>query len=284
MTFNQALGRAPSEASHGPRGTRRGAASLGAVALTALLLLSGCGGGNQSTASAGSPEAGFVSDGSPIDRGDASPGHCDGRIRRTSVGRVDVPSGATCTLQGTTVNGNVTVGAGGTLIARGVAVGGDVEGEGARDVVLSSSSWIGGNVQLEQGGASSVRDSQIHGDLQTSQQTGALDVLRSSVGGNLQVRQNNNRVTISGNRIGGDLECQQNTQAPRAGSNRVSRHRVGQCAAADPTRVSMHRHAPPPHPHSLRTQPRRAHPRPRCAGDSVSDDPSDDQCDGGGDD
>jgi hypothetical protein len=279
MTFNQVVGRASSEDSHGPRGTLRGATPFGAVLVAALLLLSGCGGGNESTGSVGELDASSVPEARSVDQGDASPGHCDGRIGRTSVDEVDVPSGATCTLQGTMVNGNVSVGAGGTLVARGVTVDGDVEGESARVVVMSGYSRVGGNLQLDQGGSSTVSDSQIHGDLQTSQQTGALTVLHNRVGGSLQVGQNSGRVTISGNRIGGDLECEQNTPAPRGGGNRVSGHRAGQCAAADRGRRSMHRQAP--HPHS---QPKRAHQRPRCAGDSGSDDPSDDQCDGAGED
>jgi hypothetical protein len=283
MTFIQVEGRALAQASRGPRGIFRGTAHLGTVAIAALLLLSGCGGGDGSSGSDGARDTGFVAKTRSVDQGAASPRHCDGRIGRTSVDEVDVPPGATCTLQRTTVNGNVSVGAGGTLVARGVAVDGDVEGEGARLVAMTGHSWVGGNLQLEQGGSSAVSDSQIRGDLQTAQQTGALAVLHNSVGGNLQVGQNSGRVTISGNRIGGDLECEQNTPAPRGSDNRVSGHRAGQCADSRRSRTSMHRSATPQNRHR-QTQPRHAHQRPRCAGDSVSDDPSDDQCDGGGED
>ncbi len=281
MTFNQVEGQAPAEASRGPRGTCRGAAHLGAVAIAGLLLLSGCGVDDVSSGSGGVRDTGFVPKTGSADHDAVSPGHCDGRIGHISVDEVDVQKGATCTLQRTTVNGNVSVGVGGTLVARGVAVDGDVEAEGARRVAMSGHSWVGGNLQLEQGGSSAVSDSQIRGDLQTAQQTGALVVLHNSVGGNLQVDQNSGRVTISGNRIGGDLNCEQNSPAPRGGDNRVSGHRAGQCAA--PHRTSPHRFATPPDPHR-QTQPSHAQHRPRCAGDTVSDDASDDQCDGGGED
>jgi hypothetical protein len=267
------------DASTARRRLRRGAILAAAIAV----LLSACGGGNGSTAGVGDPDAGAGSRALPADQGDASPGHCDGTIGSRTVDEVDVPSGATCTLEGTTVNGNVSVGVNGTLVARRVAVDGDVEGEGARLVEVSDNSTIGGNLQQEQGGSSAVRDSQIHGDLQWSEQSGWLAVQRTGVSGNLQADQNSGGLKISDNRIGGDLECEQNTPAPTGGDNTVSGHRSGQCAAAAGGREPAHRQVTPrshPHPH-----PRHGHERPRCAGDSVSDDPSDDpQCDGGGDD
>ena len=41
--------------------------------------------------------------------GETSPGSCDGTIGAETVDTVVVPAGATCTLQGTTVTGNVRV-------------------------------------------------------------------------------------------------------------------------------------------------------------------------------
>lgn len=260
------------------RGRLRLGAILSVVAIAALL--SGCGDGNGSSAGVG-VSGRSMSRVQPADQGEASPGHCDGTIGSRTVDEVDVPSGATCTLERTTVDGNVSVGHGGTLVARAVDVDGDIEGEGARLVEVSANSSIGGNLQLEQGGSSAVNDSHIDGDLQWSEQSGSQAVRHSKVGGNLQADQNNGGLAIFGNRIGGDLECEQNSPAPSAAGNSVSGHHSGQCAA-HARGQAMHRHAtqrPSRHP-----QARPEHHRPRCAGDSVSDDPSDDQCDGSGED
>ena len=215
-----------------------------------------------------------MADAVPADHRNASPGHCDGTIGRTAVDEVDVPSGATCTLVATTVNGNVTVGAGATLTARGVKVDGDIEGRRARVVGVSHHSTIGGNLQLARGGLAAVTNSRIRGDLQWSEQTGTLTVQRSTIGGNLQAMRNHGWLTVTGNRIRGDLECGLNRRAPISARNAVRGHREGQCAAPAPRRVTR------PHPHPVAT-PRPVHHRPPCAGDSVSDDPSDDQCDAG---
>jgi hypothetical protein len=261
---------------------RRGRLPLGAILSVVAIaaLLSGCG-DNGSTASVGDSDPGSGSRAQAADHGDASPGHCDGTIGSRTVDEVDVPSGATCTLERTTVDGNVSVGHGGTLVARAVDVDGDIEGEGARLVEVSANSSIGGNLQLEQGGSSVVNDSHIDGDLQWSEQSGSQAVRHSKVGGNLQAEQNNGGLAIFGNRIGGDLECEQNSPVPSAAGNSVSGHHSGQCAT-HARGQAMHRHAtqrPSRHP-----QARPEHHRPRCAGDSVSDDPSDDQCDGSGED
>jgi hypothetical protein len=148
-------------------------------------------------------------------------------------------------------------------------------------VEVSDNSAIGGDLQLEQGGASTISSTHVHGDLQWSEKDGSLAAQRSRLTGNFQADQNRGGLTISDNWICGDLECEQNTPAPTTVDNWVSGDHSGQCAAAA-GRQAMHRpvtRRPTPHP-----QARPVHARPRCAGDSVFDDPSDDQCDGGGDD
>jgi hypothetical protein len=272
MTSPPVASQSAVEASTAPRRPLHRGALLSVVAIVVVAivaLLSGCGGGTGSTGSIDQADVGSVSGTLPADHGDASPGHCDGTIGGKTVDEVDVPSGAACTLEGTTVRGNVSIGHGGTLVARGVVVGGDVDGEGARLVEVSDNATIRGNLQLERGGASTVRDSEIRGDLRWLQQAGSLRVDHSRVSGNLQADQSSGGLTISFNRIGGDLECRQNSPAPASGDNTISGHRYGQCAPA--ARVTP------------RPKPPLVHQQPQCAGDSVSDDPSDDQCDAGGD-
>ncbi len=281
MTFHEVASASPSagKASTSPRRQPRRGVFLAVLAIG--VLLSGCGGGIEATNSVGDPGAGIQIGTLPADRGDASPGHCNGTMGRRAVDEVDVPSGAICVLRGTKVDGNVSVGAGGTLRASGVTVDGVVEGEHARLVEVSDNSSIRGNLSLEQGGSAAVRDSHIRGDLKWEQQSGSLVVLRSRVGGNLRADQNSGGLTISGNRIWGDLGCGQNTPGPTGGGNRVRGHRAGQCAVTTTGKKVTHTYGTRARP---QPEPNPVHLRPPCAGDSVSDDPSDDQCDAGGDD
>lgn len=107
------------------------------------------------------------------------PAPATGPWEEGSLTRSTCRPGRTCTLEGTTVDGNVSVGPCGTLVARGVAVDGDGEGEGARLVEVSDSSTIGGSLQLQQGGSSTVSDSHIRGELLWSEQDGAVAVQRT---------------------------------------------------------------------------------------------------------
>jgi hypothetical protein len=167
---------------------------------------------------------------SPSRQNNAAAGSCNGTIGAKAVDEVNVPDGATCTLQGTRVDGNVSVGVGATLIARGVSVDGDVEAEGARNVEVTGRSSIGGNLQLQQGRSATVSDTGIDGDLKWEGQTGRLKAQRNRIGGNLQADANNGGLSVSGNRIDGDLQCEQNNPLPTGGHNAVSGNNEDQCA------------------------------------------------------
>jgi hypothetical protein len=159
----------------------------------------------------------------------AEPGSCHGTIGAVAVDEVHVPENATCTLAATTVDGNVSVGHGATLIARGVSVNGDVEAEGATAVNITDGSKIEGNLQLEQGGSSSVSDTHIDGDLKWEEQSGPLAAEANTIGGNLQADRNQGPLTVSGNRILGDLECEENDALLVSAGNNVSGDAQGQC-------------------------------------------------------
>ena len=262
-----------------PRGrSRRGAVLAAAGAVAALLVvLTGCSSGQPPTNASrdgAAPAAGStraVSAGDPA----SSPGACTGTIGDRAVDDVRVPAGATCRLVGTTVTGNVSVAPGGTLEARGVAVDGDVEGQGAHQVVISAGSTIGGNLQLEQGGAAAVGRAVVRGDVQWLRQAGPLTIRQAVVGGNLQVDQNRGWLIIARSRVGGDLQCHQNVRTPIQREAAVRGNREGQCAPVVRRAAPVHRTTSrPPVGHRAHA----ARPRPPCAGDSVSDDPSDDAC------
>jgi hypothetical protein len=160
----------------------------------------------------------------------ALPGSCRGTVGATTVEEVDVPVGATCTLEGTTVDGNVTIGGGATLVARNVSIDGDVQAEGALVVDVIGPSTIGGNFQIEDGGSSTITGTRIDGDLKWESQNGRLDARGNTIGGNLQADDNGGGLTLSGNNLGGDLQCEGNTTPPVGGGNSVHGAREDQCA------------------------------------------------------
>src|SRR5262245_22356229 len=80
---------------------------------------------------------------------------CRGTIRAGSRDvDIRVPSGATCRLQGTRVDGNVKVYRGATLVATRVRVGGNIEADNAKNVTVTGSRAT--NIQLKQGRGSIV--------------------------------------------------------------------------------------------------------------------------------
>ena len=73
---------------------------------------------------------------------------------------------------------------------------------------------MGGNLQLESGGAATVRDSHVDGDLSWEDQHGELSRPSNTVRGNLELDGNTGRLTVSRQPIGGDLSCQENAPGP----------------------------------------------------------------------
>jgi len=114
--------------------TPRALSSVGGLALSFALLA--CTADPEPTASpAGPPSATPTSArtqpaGSPTDAGaGADPENCDGEIGATTVETVIVPAGASCTLAGTQVEGNVLVSRDATLVADGIRVDGNIRAE-----------------------------------------------------------------------------------------------------------------------------------------------------------
>ena len=134
---------------------------------------------------------------------------CRGKLGATTVDNLRVPSGATCTLNGTRVEGTVKVERGATLKASGIRVKGNVQAEGAKFVGIAASR-VGGSIQVVQG-----RGSNAH---------------RNVVGGDVQYFQNRGPIKITRNRIDGNLQCKENVPAPTGGSNRVQGNKEDQCA------------------------------------------------------
>jgi hypothetical protein len=169
-------------------------------------------------------------------KGDAE---CRGTIGAdTIVGNLIVPDDATCTLNGTHVEGAITVKSRSTLFATGITSTGGIQGESARHVNIQNSE-IGNNISLRKGGANTpagdetvavdIRGTGISGDIQVSDSERAVNLADNTTRGSIQVEKNVGGVAINGNRIGNALQCQQNNPSP-TGTGNFAKQFQGQCA------------------------------------------------------
>jgi hypothetical protein len=153
---------------------------------------------------------------------------CRGTIGAVTVDNLRVPQDATCTLDGTLVEGTIKVERDATLKASGIRVIGNVQAENANKVVIRNGS-VGGSVQIVQGGAARVVGTRISGDILFDEQVRALAANRNRIGGNLQAFQNTGGLAINDNRIDGNLQCKKNDPAPTGGGNVVQGSKEDQC-------------------------------------------------------
>ena len=157
---------------------------------------------------------------------------CRGTIGATTVDNLRVPSGATCTLNGTKVEGTVKVKSGAKLYAEGIRVIGNVQSEGFQVVSLKSGSRVGGSVQLENGrsgGLGRVISTRINGDLQFFSNEARMVARNDTILGNLQAVSNTGGLVIENNTIAENLQCKQNDPPPTGGGNTAG-DKEDQCA------------------------------------------------------
>lgn len=157
---------------------------------------------------------------------------CASAIGAETVDNIQVPDGATCSLDGTTVEGNVIIGNGATLAAQDVDVDGNIQAEGHAQVTVSRSE-VGGSIQVDQGGGADVATTAIDGDLQYFSNAGPLTANANTIGGNLQAEDNTAGLDIRDNTIDGNLQCKQNDPPPTGGGNVVKGSAEDQCASLE---------------------------------------------------
>lgn len=158
---------------------------------------------------------------------------CRGTIGARTVDNLRVPSGETCTLNGTRVEGTIKVENGATLFANSVRVKGNIQSEGFKTIRVKDNSRVMGNVQLnngQSGGLAKIVSTRINGDLQFDSNAARIVVRNSTVGANLQAVQNTGGVVLKGNTIAENLQCKENDPPPTGGGNTAG-DKEDQCAA-----------------------------------------------------
>jgi hypothetical protein len=157
---------------------------------------------------------------------------CRGTISATTVDNLGVPQGASCTLNGTRVEGTVKVERNARLTANGIRVKGNVQSEGFKNIVLRQASVVVGSVQLENGlsdGSGRVINTRINGDLQFFSNEARMIARGNTILANFQANQNMGGLVIENNRVAENLQCQSNSPPPTGGSNTAG-DKEGQCA------------------------------------------------------
>lgn len=157
---------------------------------------------------------------------------CRGTIGATTVDNLLVPQDASCTLNGTRVEGTVKVERNATLFASGIRVKGNVQSEGFKNIVLRQGSIVVGSVQLEnglRGGSGRVLNTRINGDLQFFSNEARMIARGNTIYANFQANQNTGGLVIENNRIAENLQCQSNNPPPTGGGNNAA-DKEGQCA------------------------------------------------------
>jgi hypothetical protein len=157
---------------------------------------------------------------------------CRGTIGATTVDNLRVPQGASCTLNGTRVEGTVKVEQNARLTANGIRVKGNVQSEGFKNIVLREASVVVGSVQLENGlsdGSGRVINTRINGDLQFFSNEARMIARGNTILANFQANQNMGGLVIENNRVAENLQCQSNSPPPTGGNNTAG-DKEGQCA------------------------------------------------------
>ena len=157
---------------------------------------------------------------------------CRGTIGATTVDNLRIPQGASCTLNGTKVQGTIKVENSARLVASGVRVIGNVQSEGFQAITLREGSRVGGSVQLKNGlsgGTGKVVKTRITGDLQFEANKAKMVARNSTILANLQVFQNTGGVVLENNTIAANLQCKENTPPPTDGGNTAG-DKEDQCA------------------------------------------------------
>ena len=157
---------------------------------------------------------------------------CRGTIGAVTVDNLRVPSGATCTLNGTKVEGTIQVENSAKLYANGVRVIGNIQSEGFQAVVVREGSRVGGSVQLENGrsgGTGKVISSRINGDVQFFSNEARMVARGNTILANLQAVSNTGGLVIKNNTISENLQCKQNNPPPTGGGNTAG-DKEDQCA------------------------------------------------------
>jgi hypothetical protein len=166
---------------------------------------------------------------------------CTGNLAPGNYDAVDVPAGATCTINNGTVNvttGGVTVGSGATFYVAGAPTSMLTLASGSLDstnayAIEVNSAHIHGNANLmgTSGGAAIFTNSFVGGTLSVQNSSSVSQIIvDSNTVGNSLIDQNNQATnSVVGNIIAVNLVCSGNQPPPNVQGNTVAGNSTDQC-------------------------------------------------------
>ncbi len=154
----------------------------------------------------------------------------------TIVGNLLVPDDATCTLNGTDVQGSIVVKSRANLDATGVTITGGLQGESPASVVVDGGSSFGNGVSLRKAedvnnpaaGKIDISNTTVTGDLALEDNREPIDIFDNDIVGSVQANKNTGGLEITDHQIGNGLQCQDNNPFPTGGGN-IAKQKQGQC-------------------------------------------------------
>lgn len=146
---------------------------------------------------------------------------CTSTIGATTVpGKLVVPAGATCVLNGTRVLGSIEIAANATLRATRINVAGDLLGNQARLVSVTGSSHVEGHTQLSKGVTATVQNSTLFGGVELVENSGRATLTGVTVAnGSVVVTKNRGGATVQSNRVNASLTVSENNAGVSVRSN-----------------------------------------------------------------
>jgi hypothetical protein len=159
---------------------------------------------------------------------------CDGSVSDATVGRLQVPAGATCTLTKVTVEGNIRVLTDAALVIHDSTINGSVIGMDARTVQIIDTDVVGtgtsGNIHLTRTtgpiviGSDGCRvDPSTGNNINLTDNHGTIAICYMTVGETVVLQGNDDRIGVFHNSIGNPLKVQHNT----ADFIRIRRNEIG---------------------------------------------------------
>jgi hypothetical protein len=128
---------------------------------------------------------------------------CSGTVTSGSYSKVSVAVGATCSLSGVSITGDLKASGAAALTLCKTSVGGDLKVAGTTGAVS-----IGSAAACGAGGGNTITGGAgLHGN------SGTLDFSSNSVGTDLKVAGNTGTTTVANNTVTGDASCSKGTTA-----------------------------------------------------------------------
>jgi hypothetical protein len=153
---------------------------------------------------------------------------CTGTIGAVLImDNVNVPPGASCTLNGTIITGNVIVNQNSHLLTQSANVAGNIQGEGATRVRIFNT--VVTNIQLKKAtwqiiissDQSCTADPLVLGRIQLEENSANIGICRMSTRQDVQLTKNTGRISVVENMIGEDLQVVENTKLVQLRLNEV---------------------------------------------------------------